>query len=288
MVAAPDVAVTPAEAFRERSRLFAALGEALDVSLREHEPGGTAPDAIVHIGDGDAPSTDVSTYSAGVPVLEPKTNPVTLADDRAIAGPLRGRTIADRDARRSEALVPRADEVVLASTPGGPSWTAATTGALSAVRVTVAPDELDPRERLCDRLTSGRFAALLPLVEFLRSVSAPSQFSSPRLRAAFVIDDPNLHASSYGYLRFDETRRAAREHGFHVAFATVPLDSWLARRAPRRGSRAPSCPSSCTGTTTSGGSSRTIRRPLGQWRGSPRPSAGSPVSSDARASASRG
>ena len=93
------------------------------------------------------------------------------------------------------------------------------------------PRRARPGARLCDRLTSGRFAALLPLVEFLRSVSAPSQFSSPRLRAAFVIDDPNLHASSYGYLRFDETRRAAREHGFHVAFATVPLDSWLARRS---------------------------------------------------------
>jgi hypothetical protein len=231
MVAAPDVAVAPAAAFRGRRRLFAALGEALGVTLREGAPGGKAPDAVVHIGESDAPSTDVSTYWAGVPVLEPRMIPVTLADDRAIAAPLRGRTIPDRDAQRGEPLVPRADEVVLASTPGGPSWTVSTTQALSTVRVTVAPDELDPRERLCDRLTSGRFAALLPLVEFLRSVSAGSRFSAPPLRAAFVIDDPNLHASSYGYLRYDETQKAARKHGFHVAFATVPLDSWLARRS---------------------------------------------------------
>jgi hypothetical protein len=39
-----------------------------------------------------------------------------------------------------------------------------------------------------------------------------------------VIDDPNVRFSSYGYVRFPELARDAREHGYHVAIATIPLD----------------------------------------------------------------
>jgi len=221
-----DVVVSPPEALRERRRLFAALGAAEGVSFREAAPEGRSPDAIVHFGAQPILPGAVPTYSAGLPVLDPTPVPVTLASAGAVAGSLRGRTISDRDVARGAPLVPAPDEVVLASTTAGPTWTAAS----STMRATVAPDELDPNERLCDRLTSGRFAALLPLVEFLRSLPGRS-FHPPPLRAAIVIDDPNLHASSYGFLRYGELATAARTHGFHVAFATVPLDGWLTRRS---------------------------------------------------------
>jgi hypothetical protein len=46
------------------------------------------------------------------------------------------------------------------------------------------------------------------------------------LRACVMIDDPNLHWMSYGFLRYEKLLAEAKSRGFHVAFATVPLDAW--------------------------------------------------------------
>jgi hypothetical protein len=61
-------------------------------------------------------------------------------------------------------------------------------------------------------------------------VTAGSGWQLPVGRAAFVIDDPNLHWSSYGHVRFVDLARAAEDGNFHVAFATVPLDAWFVHR----------------------------------------------------------
>ncbi len=70
---------------------------------------------------------------------------------------------------------------------------------------------------------------LLPLVHFIRRLVGP-RWSEPRLRASFVIDDPNLHWPSYGFLDYRELADQAARHGYHVGFATVPLDGWLVNR----------------------------------------------------------
>jgi hypothetical protein len=41
-----------------------------------------------------------------------------------------------------------------------------------------------------------------------------------------MFDDPNLHWKSYGYVKYHELVRHARDHNYHVSFATVPMDSW--------------------------------------------------------------
>jgi len=66
----------------------------------------------------------------------------------------------------------------------------------------------------------------LPLVHFLREVSAGLGWQTPPLRACYILDDPNLRWPSYGYVSFEKLVHEAREAGFHVAFATVPLDTW--------------------------------------------------------------
>ncbi len=159
---------------------------------------------------------------------------VQLGLDADVPIPLRGRSIADQDVGRAEPLNPMDGEHVLAHSPRGPVWTVSTAGSVLRTRGAVAPDELAPDERLCDRLVAGRFASLLPLLEFLRSITTTTAFVPAPVRAAFVIDDPNLHASSYGFLRYEALATLGRRHGFHVALATVPLDSWLARRGPAR------------------------------------------------------
>src|SRR6185312_9261123 len=77
------------------------------------------------------------------------------------------------------------------------------------------------------------FMSLLPLVEFLRDVVGYADWDVPQQRACFVFDDPNLHASRYGFIRYDELSRHAAEVGYHAAMAMVPLDAWYAAPSAR-------------------------------------------------------
>ena len=226
----PEVGVSPPQALAERRRLFDALGDAIGItfgSVRDR----AAPSAIVHIGPSEAITSDCPTFVAGHPLHRPRATDVVLSTDLHVPVPLRGRRVLDGDVLRAEPLSPRPHEQVLAETSGGPCWTISIDGGISTVRAAVAPDELGPNERLCDRLAAGRFASLLPLVEFLRGTRAGWRFEPAPIRAAFLIDDPNLHASSYGFLGYAAVADAARRHRFHLACATVPLDAWLARKS---------------------------------------------------------
>ena len=68
--------------------------------------------------------------------------------------------------------------------------------------------------------------------------SRPRSTSSRRLAAAFLVDDPNLHWTSYGHLSYPEIVRHANEHDYHVAMAMVPIDTGAAHPAAARCSSA--------------------------------------------------
>ena len=98
----------------------------------------------------------------------------------------------------------------------------------------VVPRELAVGETLRNRLRPGAILPLLPLTSFLLRVAEASGLKRAPLRAAFLIDDPNLHRVRYGYLNFAELAARATTEGWHIAFATIPLDAWLVdRRAVR-------------------------------------------------------
>jgi hypothetical protein len=101
----------------------------------------------------------------------------------------------------------------------------------------LSPRELAPDEALRERLRDGRSAALLPLVHFLRELTAPIAWQPPPARACFLFDDPNLHWPSYGFVKLAELGRHAREHRYHASLATVPLDGWLGHPAAVRAMR---------------------------------------------------
>lgn len=166
----------------------------------------------------------------------------TLADDRRLARPLRGRTIAD-SAVRGELAPPRPGvDHVLASVDRRPVWwqvggtpqaggdpeadstpAGGETGLWCGAYPLAAPGA---GETLRDHLRAGRFMGLLPLVHFLGEVLGAEGWALPAPRASFVVDDPNLHWPSYGHLAYRELVAHARRHGYHMGFATVPLDRW--------------------------------------------------------------
>ncbi len=101
---------------------------------------------------------------------------------------------------------------------------------LPCLHSTCIPDELAEGEALRERLRPGRHGALLGLARFLAELTAHLRPAPAPLRAAFVIDDPNLRRRRYGHIDYAELLEHARAHGYHVAIAMVPLDGRLARR----------------------------------------------------------
>lgn len=91
-----------------------------------------------------------------------------------------------------------------------------------------APSALRHDQLLWSYLRPANWAALLPLLHFLRRVTAGVDWTPAPARGCFMFDDPNLHSVRYGYLDFAHLAREAQRHNYHVAFATVPLDTCYA------------------------------------------------------------
>jgi hypothetical protein len=235
----PTIGVLPASALRERTRLFDALAAIFSVQFEPRddlEPSGL--DAAVTIGCA-APT------AARLPILEyvraegdvgDRGTTVEFAVSDRVDPRLRGRHLYETG------LADVADRLAggecLARDAVGTLWAARAASAQSAV---VAPNELAEHETLRDRFSAGRFLALLPLVELLRRVTDYESWARPVPRAAFLFDDPNLRWPSYGYIRFAELARHAREHNYHAAIGLVPFDSWsVSKRAAQTFRDAPS------------------------------------------------
>jgi hypothetical protein len=237
------VGIFPARELAARARLWTALEAVHAIRFVAREEGNWRDlDAIVRIG------ADLQPSPPRVPCLSMigeergkpgRACPIELIDDPALARPLRGARLSDAWASpRDQGVEPAGGDVVLASLDGAPAWVLGG-GASVHHRVACAPTELAQGEALRERLQAGRCLALLALVQFLRDLDP--HYEPGSLRAAFVIDDPNLHWPSYGHIRYPDLLRHAREHGYHLAIAMTPLDGWLAHpravRVFREGTR---------------------------------------------------
>jgi hypothetical protein len=223
-----EVAIVPAGARRRRRELLAALEEAFSVRFVDAPgpdtravvvlPGGTRPDLpgipclILTGADGEEPGTAFE---------------VRISRFAGLHRALRGQALTEGGRRPPAAVPVSGGAEVLAVAAGRPAWVREADGTEMA---SAAPAELGPGEFLRDHLTAGRFWSLLPLVELLRRVCAVRSRAPAPLRACFVIDDPNVRFSSYGYVSYPALARDAREHGYHVAVATIPLDLLLPGR----------------------------------------------------------
>jgi hypothetical protein len=159
---------------------------------------------------------------------------IALADAAPLDTRLRHARLRDATVEDVPSLAPTAGEVVLATRGRDAVWTSRVGSGPAVDRVAVAPGELEPDEALRDRVRNGRFVAMVALVSFLRAVCRDVAWQAPPLRATFLFDDPNLHWTSYGYLRFPQLLHEADRHGYHVAMAMVPIDGWFVHPAAGR------------------------------------------------------
>jgi hypothetical protein len=155
---------------------------------------------------------------------------VEMSRCSALDRALHGQKLLENDARPPTPVAVDKGWQVLAVAAGKPIWARNDAEGMGCETASALPSELEDREFLRDHLTAGRFWSLLPIVHFLKKISSDLSETSQARRACFVIDDPNLRFSSYGYLSFPELARDARECDYHVAVATIPLDLLLPGR----------------------------------------------------------
>jgi hypothetical protein len=114
-------------------------------------------------------------------------------------------------------------EEPLAIREGRPIWTCRF-GPGRVDRIAAPLPVLDEGMTVVGLLHSRHSIGLIALVQFLRSLEA-DPWTKPRLRCAFVIDDPNLRRDRYGYVNYRELVAHADRHGYHIAMAMIPLDA---------------------------------------------------------------
>jgi hypothetical protein len=240
---APPLTVGVFTAAEEKppARLLAALEEAFPVRFQARAEGELRDlEAVLELGPGTQAQTAAEAGTPALSLLVPEPNapgPASanaLSSDPLLDSCLRNAALPDAHLGAAltagAALDPSGAGGALARSDGRPTWIHAglhQTGLL-------APADLGADEALRERLCDGRNAALLPLVHFLREQTAALAWQPPPLQASFLFDDPNLHWPSYGFVKLAALAADAREHGYHAALATVPLDSWLAHPGAAR------------------------------------------------------
>jgi hypothetical protein len=185
----------------------------------------------------------LSRAPAGIPRLvlsggtgrRDESTVVALAEDEQLARPLRGRALADSAIAGELPPPSAAGDRVLAGVRERPVWWQRGEPEVGENRAPLwfsayPLAELGEHETLREHLKAGRFMGLLPLVHFLGQVAGEEGWTLPSPRAAFVVDDPNLHWRSYGFLDYRELIAHAERHSYHLGMATVPLDRWWVDR----------------------------------------------------------
>jgi hypothetical protein len=159
---------------------------------------------------------------------------VRFANGDGLDAPLRGQRLRTPEAAEAFGLGGGDAHEVLAWVEEQPIWTAQKTGGRIWHRTSVPLPALVPGRQLSEFLNGEYFLKLLPLYHFVRRTVGDDGWASPPLRGSVIIDDPNLHARSYGRLDYPRLLQFVRERNCHVAMATVPLDSWFVSGAAAR------------------------------------------------------
>jgi hypothetical protein len=151
---------------------------------------------------------------------------IKFANSPVLDRRLRGREIRHKKTGELRKVALWSGDEILARYNEHPVWIRRVHGDRPIDLIATSLPELNGGEYLFDYLNSEHFIQVLPLLHFLRQITADIAWTSPPLKACLMFDDPNLHWKSYGFLDFDKVLREAKAHRFHVAFATIPLDAW--------------------------------------------------------------
>jgi hypothetical protein len=227
----PVIHVEPEPAYAVRRQLFGALAEAFRVKFVSGSVDPTSINARVTFQEntfGTASGSPILAF-VGSELVADRASRITFARTRSLPPCLWERTLEDHSAGSVKPLTAGRSEEILAHTRDGPIWVNEPETAVERVVATL-PFEVSDSGVLRDHFKPGTVLPLLPLVVFLNRIVEQHGLRPPPLRAAIVIDDPNLHRPTYGFIDFRRLALLALREGFHVGFSTIPLDGWLLNR----------------------------------------------------------
>lgn len=222
----PVVGVTPGSVLRSRRRLFTALEMAFPVIFRALEDA-PAPSALIAAGE---PPWETDPLAATVPTIlfagaggerEP-VEEIRLLEHGRVDPRVRGITLPGLRVADHVPSGPTAE--VLAVSGSTAVWTLERDPGVRH-RVSAPLPELEPTGIFDAALWSEHSLAIVAITHFLRGLCESVDFTAPKLRAAFVFDDPNVRRRDYGFINYEQLVRHADEHNYHAVMAMVPRDA---------------------------------------------------------------
>ena len=163
----------------------------------------------------------------------PRARSVRFTGSDATPPLLRHRLMSEQRSPAPDAPVAAdSDEVVIATCDGHPAWVRrpASAGRGAMDLTSVALPQLGPDLLLSQFFNREQFLGVLPILNFLKTICAESEWSTPPLCASLVFDDVNLRWGTYGCLNFRALAESARERGYHAGVAVIPLDAGSVHR----------------------------------------------------------
>lgn len=227
------IVVAPAEAYARHIAVFAMLEDVFPVRFcRFEESRGKVGAAIVITG---SPNLHHRLANGDFPVyFGIETHALELFEPRQVRfvgrppghGFLQGHSITLKQGCRMGIASVEPSDTVIALADERPVWVERRNRCNRRVVVTGPLPTLDCTLPFGLTLIQGAFPAFIPLLDFLRELTAGIDYDTPPLQACFMFDDPNLHWPTWGHLSYPQLLRQAVEEDYHVSIATVPLDTW--------------------------------------------------------------
>ena len=140
----------------------------------------------------------------------------------------RGASLTDTSLNEC-ASVPQSPEI-LAEVEGRAVWSVEAASGCTAHHAGIALPNFEKNDFFHAHFRNNQWFAMVPLLHFLRELLGAEGWKTAEPRATFIIDDPNFHHRSYGYVDFALLIKHAKTHNYHATVATVPLDTWYFNR----------------------------------------------------------
>lgn len=222
----------PTDQITKNQVLFDTLTQLYSVDFL---PGFVDADAAVVFGDPQAVEGFVDRRINSFLVSTSPSRPandgtVTFSASQCVPKVFRGQSLRDPSVQSVAEIPVSPQEICIADVDGRSVWTREDRGGTLLYRVGMAPPQCVPGELLFMHFTPKRWLGLLPLLDFLRTITVDADYGAPPLRAAFIFDDPNLHASKYGWIDYRELAGHAKANRYHVAMGMVPMNAGFASR----------------------------------------------------------
>lgn len=232
-VDAPVLGVYPKAAWTERRRLFDAIERVYPIRFMgfDDSPGADLA-AAVHFREEEVLAWDGrSIPTLSIPAMlerleAPVDRTIDLEFHPQVDDLFHGRAINERTGLHWSPVDVRPGDQILARSETEPvlvwrleeKWN---------VFISSAPlQDLEEGERLVDRFRPGCFLGLLPLLQLVRGVLLRNGWQESPLRAAMIVDGPNIQSERYGRLSLAALARNADQYDYHVSIGMRPVDSW--------------------------------------------------------------